>query len=434
MKRHFRKRLALGLSTDGIRDHLMQTAEYTDVTAPLLTEIHSVYERIVGSRATTAEVRDAVNRFRTAIPDHTEQVRTLAAGDAARYLGIRPLKLEIDLSTQCNLRCVMCYFVLDRFSKRERVDMRAEDFERFADQLLPFCSRVSLSIGTEPMLNKEFEAILEILGRYSVPWTYMSTNGLLLTDSIIEKMIDVQFNGFAVSVDAGTKETYERIRHGGKFARLEKNIQKLQAAKARRGSTFPVVNFNYVLMRSNIRELPTFVNWAHGLGVEGLAAMHLTPFEGLDLTDESLVHDKELSNEMLDEARRLAEGYGIPMAFPPNFTEEAAPAELAEVVPVGFQLNVDEERRVSQCTFPWHFVGVDPYGNVLPCGWWYTEKPMGNIHEQSFEEIWNNAAWKELRTEHETGRLRETCRTCPAAGMGNVDNANAFQEITLGTR
>ncbi len=432
MKRHFRKRLPLGLSTHGIRGHLVETAEYQKVTAPLVAEIHSIHDKIVGSPPTAAELRDAVNRFRTSIPDFDEQVRVLADGKAARYLGIRPLKLEIDLSSQCNLRCVMCYFVLERFSKRERVDMRTEDFERLASQVLPFCSRVSLSIGTEPMLNKDFEAILEILGRYEVPWTYMSTNGLLLTDSVIEKMIDVQFKGFAVSVDAGTKDTYERIRHGGKFARLRKNIEKLQAAKLRRGSEFPVVNFNYVLMRSNIRELPTFVRFAHELGVEGLAAMHLTPFEGLDLKDESLIHDKELCNEMLDEARELADRYGIPMAFPPKFTEDVSPSELADVVPVGFQLNVDTERRVSRCTFPWHFVGVDPYGNVLPCGWWYTEKPMGNIHEQPFEEIWNSPAWKKLREEHETGELRETCRTCPAAGMGNVDNQNAFQEIQLG--
>lgn len=432
IERHFRKRRFIGLSTNGIRELLQETEEYAKVIRPATDEIRSIYDAIVGDKPTHAEVRDALDRFRTALPSRSEQIASLASGTAARYFGIRPLKLEIDLSTQCNLRCVMCYFVLDRFSKRKRVDMDTAEFERIAEQILPHCSRVSLSIGTEPMLSKDFEAILRVLGRFEVPWTYMSTNGLLLTESIVETMIDVQFKGFAVSVDAATPETYERIRHGGKFARLVKNLKMLQAAKRRRGSRFPVINLNYVLMRSNIEEFPQFVELSKGLGVEGIAAMHITPFEGLDLVSESLVHHKELCNTMLNEAERIACEAGIGVALPPRFTDEASTTELADLVPTGFQLNVDTDRRVSRCTFPWHFVGIDPFGNLLPCGWWYTEKPMGNIKTQSFREIWKSEAWTQLRREHETGNLRKTCQTCPAAGMGNVDHEGAFKEVRLG--
>lgn len=432
LERHLSKRRKLAFSTRGLRETLQASEEYTQVIEPLVAEIRAIYARLVGDAPSATEIKDCIDRFRTRLPERSAQIESIRSGTSSRYLGIRPLKIELDLSSQCNLRCVMCYLTLDRFSKRERVDMRVADFKKIAEQILPFCSRASLSIGTEPMLSKDFEAILEVLGSYEVPWTYMSTNGLLLTESIADKMIDVEFKGFAVSVDASTEATYERVRKGGKFARLLKNIKMLQAAKARRGARFPVVNFNYVLMRSNIEEFPQFVELAHELGVEGIAAMHITPFEGLDLSSESLVHDQELCNTMLDKAEGLAHVLGMGIKLPPRFTGIASD-DLAEVVPEGFQLNVDEERRVSRCTFPWHFVGIDPYGNVLPCGWWYTEVPMGNIKTQSFDEIWKSPAWTKLREEHESGNLRDTCKTCPAAGMGNVDNGAAFTEVRLGS-
>jgi radical SAM protein with 4Fe4S-binding SPASM domain len=430
--RHLWKRALLGFSTQGFKEMLENTEESRLVIGPLKTRVREVYRQIAGDSPTPAEVQDCVDRFRTRFPSFEEQVQRIGSGRFDRYLGIRPLKLEVDLTSQCNLRCIMCYFVLDRFSKRKRVDLTVAEFEKLADQILPYCSRVSLSIGTEPMLNKDLPEIMEILATYEVPWTYMSTNALLLTPAMAETMVDTGFNALAVSVDAATKETYERIRFGGNFNKLVKKIKMLQAMKADRGARFPVINLNYVLMKSNIDELPRFVELAHELGVEGIAAMHVTPFDGVGMEEECLNQDAEWFNRRMEEARVLACELGIEVAFPPKFEIMAAPAELAPVTPVGFQLNVDPSRRSSNCVFPWHFVGIDPYGNVLPCGWWYTEMPMGNIHQDRFLDLWNGPAWAELRLQHEQGQLRDTCKTCPAAGMGNVNNTQAFAKVRLG--
>jgi radical SAM protein with 4Fe4S-binding SPASM domain len=464
------------IDEETVRAELRETVEYREVIEPILREAHRAYDWLTGSEPTRLELQDCVDRFRTRFPDLDAQIAGASDPRLHCYLGIRPLKLELDLTTQCNLRCTMCYFSLEEFSKRKRVDISVEAFERVAEQILPACATVSLSIGTEPLLHKDFLAILDIVGRYEVPWTYMATNGLLLTEAIAERMIDVGFKGFAISIDAATAQTYERIR-GGSFERLVKNIELLQAAKKRRGTEFPLVTFNYVLMRSNVDELPELVELGDRLGVDGIAAMHITPFKGLDMNEESLVHDKQRCNERVEQARALACERGIGFAVPPPFaTEEARPAgsavsgslpsaaaaaadgsvpdsvltaapivtatetvatapsaELAGTTPMGFKLNVDLDRRTSQCTFPWHFVGIDPYGNVMPCGWWYTEKPMGNIHEQPFEAIWNSDAFRKLREEHVSGNLRTTCRNCPAAGMGSVDHPSSFVEVTLGS-
>ena len=51
---------------------------------------------------------------------------------------------------------------------------------------------------------------------------------------------------------------------------------------------------------------------------------------------------------------------------------------------------------------------------------------MGNLLTQSFEEIWGGAAYQKLRAEHGEFHLRENCQHCPAAGLGNVNNREAF--------
>lgn len=410
------------------------TRESVDVVEPVLALARRAYAESVVGEPTQRELEECLRSFRRRFPTLAEQVAHARAPESVRHLGVRPLKVEMDLTSQCNLRCVMCYFADERFSRRPRVDLSVEQFERIAEQVFPYSSRVSLSIGTEPLLNRGLGDMLEIVRRFEIPWSYMSTNAQLLRPEIVERMIETRFSSISVSIDAATAPTYERIRKGGRYDRLISNLRDLAERKRRHGVTWPVLNLNYVLMRSNLEEFPDFVDLARDLGAGGIAAMHVTPFEGLDMQHESLERDQERCNQVLDVAEARAESAGIPISLPPRFevapAREAAP--IAEDVPIGFALNVDETRRDERCPFPWHFVGIDPYGNVLPCGWWYRERPMGNVHERPFQEIWHGEGWRELRAEHRRRALRQTCLDCPAAGMGHVDHPSSFKEVALG--
>ena len=53
---------------------------------------------------------------------------------------------------------------------------------------------------------------------------------------------------------------------------------------------------------------------------------------------------------------------------------------------------------------------------------------MGNLLQEPFESIWNNNEYRKLREELSIGKLRQVCQTCPAAGMGDMNNSNAFVE------
>jgi radical SAM protein with 4Fe4S-binding SPASM domain len=421
------------LSTEQLKEVLRRRAEYRRVVGPLLTEIESTYSRFLFRDPEPRETLRHLIRFYEEFRTRARRVAAVREGGVLTHLGIRPLKLEMDIVNQCNLRCVMCHFSSDAFSKRKKEEISVADFERIAEQLFPLCSHVSLSFGAEPLLHRDLGELLRITGLYKIPFVYMHTNGLLLKEKTIEQLIRTRFNQLSISVDGATKQTYERIRVGAKFERLVANIEAVNRAKSRMKSRLPRLSFNVVLMRSNIEELPAIIRLAHELKVEGVAAVHMMPLSVavVDPAEESLHGHKELCNRMLAEARRLAGQYRINATLPEPF---AAVAETAPLSTDGINhrdlrvLPVRQAAAQPSCSFPWHFVGLDSGGHMSPCGWWHDEPPMGNLLKESFAEVWDNRAYRRLRGEHLNGELRQVCRTCPAAGMGNVNSPSAFRD------
>lgn len=431
--RSYVARLCLGCDDRrSLEEELRASDEHRSVVVPLRSCIDEAYRRFVHRAPTAAETQDAIDRARTTLRTHEELVTALADGTIRRHLGIRPLKLEMDVTTQCNLRCTMCYFSDPRFSKRAREDVAVEAFARTAREVFPHCGLVSLSFGTEPLLHPRLPELLELVAAEGVPWRYLITNAQLLDERQIEAFVRVPLHGFSVSIDAATASTYERIRRGGRWDRLLENLEALQEAKRRAGSEYPRITFNFVMMRSNVDELPELVRLAARLGVEGVAAMHLTPFEGLDLEDEQLDREPEHCNAILREARAEAARLGVPVSLPEAFEHGHDHARaLKPAAPAGFLFPPAHDAG-SGCPFPRQFIGIDPYGGIVPCGHWYTEVPFGNARESSVLDLWSGDAWRELRDEHATGRLRDTCRACPAAGMGHCDDPRAFGTVRLG--
>lgn len=60
------------------------------------------------------------------------------------------------------------------------------------------------------------------------------------------------------------------------------------------------------------------------------------------------------------------------------------------------------------CEFPWTSLTVMADGSVVPCTQDYdAEMCMGNVNEQSLEEIWNGEKYREFRRWHATGEFPE---------------------------
>jgi radical SAM protein with 4Fe4S-binding SPASM domain len=422
---------------------------------PVAAEVERVYRRFLFRSPTAAEIARHIDHFCRDLPAEPDRLNAIRAGEIRWHLGIRPLKMEMDVTNQCNLRCLFCHFSLEHISRQKRDDMSLEDFTRVAEQVFPLCESVNLAYTAEPLLHRQFGELMGIAERYRVPSVGITTNGLLLDEARIEQVIVGRLNHAVISIDGATKPTYERLRRHGRFDRLVDNIRAINCHKRRRSTLAPQLAFSFIMMRSNIRELPLLVQLAHDLEVPIVIANHLTPLAGLGMADEVMSIEPDLANRMMDEARELAARYLIEIRLPARFdrppapsaspeTAETLPPVLANASPVDptiskpehrrdktyFMLPVRGDDRKSHCLYPWHYVIISRYGDVLPCGGWW-EKPYGNVFREPFEEVWNNGPYRVLRDQHVTGKLGPTCRTCPATMMGNVDSDSAFSVRTL---
>ena len=350
------------------------------------------------------------------------------SGDYPRYAleGPRGLQVLLDATNRCNLRCIMCHFAYDSARNEPLQQWSPEFLTRVEEQVFPRAGHVQVSVGSEPLMWHGFPAMLDALGRARVPFVDVITNGLLLTEELALQMVRNRVARVQVSVESVTRESYESIRVGGCFDRLLANVRTLAAAKRDAGSRLPRLQFNIVLMRRNEHEIEDLLRLAQRLGVEDLDLRHIIVHDDLGIEDESFLHAKERFNRMMDRIRDLAASLGLRIVIAPdNFRleEDASPDVM---VPA----QAEPEPHVADapsavCWAPWRQVNIRPDGHVWPCPFWYTRESMGDLHAETFQEIWDGATYRELRRELMTGHLNTNCGDCPIRGIGCVDNENA---------
>ena len=367
-----------------------------------------------------------------------------ALGNRSRFLHV-----QMDITTRCNLHCVMC--AREQYPPANH-DMPLASFERIGGQLFDKAAVLTLSCGAEPLMSPHFAEALDIVKCYQIPRVEFVTNGTLLNERLIRKIIESDVTTVEVSIDGAQADTYERIRQGAKFDRVLRNLETLQSLKAGRRTRRPYVKLNFVMMRSNIEELPGFVDMAARLGATEVAPQHLVVYEVAQTQGESLYGFQELADEMILRAQQAARGHGLIYRMPPLFRDERS---LPRRTWQRTQYAVDVFRHYgwrrmaalgtklarrklaigrTACYMPWEYVLVNPQGAVLPCNVWYDEAPMGNIIEQSFAEIWHGERYRMLRGELRGERpLRKACANCPCVASYRIDKS-AFETVSTPAR
>jgi radical SAM protein with 4Fe4S-binding SPASM domain len=353
----------------------------------------------------------------------------------------RDLDVLMDLTPRCNIYCTMCLLPLEE-EHSKGAEMPEVVFKRISDEVFPRAKSVSLSCGSEPFMSKRFLPALETAVSAGVPNVRFVTNGLLMTDDAIERIIELGVNRIMVSLDGATAATYESIRVGGKFEKLVDRLMALDRIKKARRSTTPVLKFSWVLMRSNLDEVLGLVELARRVGAGEIYLRHLVPFAELDVSHELVFDTPHTVNAVLDEAWERARGYGIRMTSLPKLSpgrlsvsqklvlsfEQAR--EIARDEGLGGVLAVVRRKwrlRTKACDQPWFSVYIRPDGSINPCGAWFKEAPLGSLASQHLQEIYGSEDAQRLRNEL-TGLapLRSACAQCPNVVSGR-SNQHAFK-------
>ena len=303
----------------------------------------------------------------------------------------------LDTTNGCNLRCAFCTRNNDKI-----VRMKTEELDLILGKIRKHISAMQLSCAWEYSIAKNAPEIVRTVGKYKIPSTTIYTNGNILTDEIAEALVDARLNDFVVSIGEAKKETYEKLRRGGKFERVLANIRKLDGLKRERKSRFPRICSNLTVVNSNIDELVDFVDLAHSLGIERIIGRHLILNKGLDMDNEK-VRDKARANSILDIAGEKAADYGISFSIP----------------------KYEDEQKPKHCRAPWTQLYISSNGDVSVCPRIHVYAKIGNLLTDSFRNIINGSAMADLRRQFdERSFSNPVCGVC----MDNLETELAIDQ------
>jgi MoaA/NifB/PqqE/SkfB family radical SAM enzyme len=302
-------------------------------------------------------------------------------------LGMRHLVIRMDTINLCNLRCTMCYYSSDYNRKKEEMDISV--FRKIAAEVFPKTRFLYLSCATEPTMNKNFPSFVRAAGEYGIPFTSFCTNGQLFRPELVQACIDAKLSEIIFSVDGATAETYEHIRRGGKWNKLVDNLKLLDSMKRQASALFPVARINFTCMLRNIHELPAMVHFAADHGIRSLHVRHL-----LSYTDEANTCREEMTylrrfNGIAAETKKEAALRNVELFLPDPVAEKQ--------YSTGKTCLTDPSRLKEAndyCVLPWLQAIISWNGDYRVCS---THAKLGNLREQTFDEIYNSPRLREIR-------------------------------------
>ncbi|MEC7784869.1 MAG: GTP 3',8-cyclase MoaA [Bacteroidota bacterium] len=199
--------------------------------------------------------------------------------------------LRISLSEKCNLRCTYC-MPHDGIPLSPRSHlMTADEIETFAKVFVDHgVTKIRLT-GGEPLVRKDFTAILARLAK--LPVKLSITTNALLTHRFIEDFKRYGLHDINVSLDSLNAEKFKLITRRDQYKKAFENIEQL----IEEGFN---VKVNVVLMKHfNEDEIVDFINLTKARAIN-VRFIEFMPFDGNAWNKEKLVSQAEVINRVTD--------------------------------------------------------------------------------------------------------------------------------------
>jgi|ETNmetMinimDraft_20_1059909.scaffolds.fasta_scaffold14624_3 radical SAM protein with 4Fe4S-binding SPASM domain len=265
-----------------------------------------------------------------------------------RFLFEFPLCVEIESSYFCNLKCPMC--------AREMIetkDMEGTMSSSLYNKIIREAEKnkmpsIMLAHEGEPLTNPFIADMVKQASEAGIMDIWLHTNANLLTEDMSEKLIRNGLTKINFSIDAFSEETYNKVRVGGDYNKVIRNIEAFLRIKDQLKKKYIRVRVSFVAMDTNKHEMGGFFEFWKD-------KVNLICFQ--DLIDFSKFDNKGLA------ANKHSDYF---------------------------------------CNRPWQLLIIRNNGDVVPCGHpLQNYKPedylLGNLNVNTIRECWHSKKLTELR-------------------------------------
>jgi len=296
----------------------------------------------------------------------------------------------IEVSRLCNFKCRFCpQSGKDRFPLFKENLLSLKDFRELLSQIKEFprkLKKVYMHGTGESMLNPDLPEMVYLLKQSGTTESVdLTSNGVLLTQSLGKKLVDAGLDHLHISVEALSNRKYQEIT-GVDYVDIDKFTDQIRVFSAQRGKCRLTIKIAQSSLEGN-----------------GDQEKFLEVFS--PLCDEIFV----------EQIYPIWPDFQVPESV---CSKEGQAGQYGQPV---------EEKRVCPQIFTVLAVKCD--GSVSPCSVdWANGVRLGNIHSERLRQIWEGSQLRQLRRLHlADGRMcHPYCASCGLPKYSCVDNLDTF--------
>lgn len=294
-----------------------------------------------------------------------------------KQLGIQeciPIVAKFELLYHCNLNCIHCANITERW-RESTLDTKG--VKHIIDQLYDIGTMVISFTGGEIFLRKDLWDIIEYADRKGF-LIELLTSATLMTKADVKKLKHYRISNVQISIYSHNPQVHDSVT--GLSGSYEKSIKMINCLIENKINTLivtPLMKVNFQGCQK-VKELS---------GQPGVSVKHSFSYPIFERNDgRKDVYDLRLSKEEIH-----------------KFYSENPDAAICKSKDINEAICY---AGVNQCS-------ISPFGDISPCFHSLLQMNLGNLREQSLEDIWTNS--KELENLRNLKILHlEDCRECPA--------------------
>ncbi len=343
------------LVQDNVQRYFAKTKDLKVLATRNGSNVYTLYQPEVPS---SAAIKQAANKLIDSVTrKHTPSTATLA------------------ITKRCQCNCEHCS--AQRFMRNPKPEVTTEDVLRVTREAQELGCVTVIFVGGEPLMHPDiYEFIASVDREEARPSIF--TNGLLLTDKNIEKLIDAGCHAVHVSIDDVDPEVHDAGRRlKGVHAKAVAGVKRCLEAGLLTGMSC------YASPEKVARgEIEKMILWAKELGVHELTVFDIVPTGRLLREEEKILLSPDDKKYLQDLAAQYNEGPELPG--------------------IQMQATVNSPKGFG-CFAAWWQFYMTSSGDITPCD--FTPLTWGNIKDESLHDIWARMTSHEAYCEH-----AENCR------------------------
>ncbi len=293
------------------------------------------------------------------------------------YQWAMPASISIEPTTACNLGCPECPSGLKKFS-RPTGNLQVDLLSNVLDEIGSYLQYLTFYFQGEPFIHPKMISLIRMASERGI-FTATSTNAHFINERTAGEIVESGLNQLIISIDGTTQEVYEQYRRNGSLEKVLEGTRQIIAARKKLRSRFPLVYFQFLVVKPNEHQIEEVEALGKKMGVDGV------------LFKTAQVYDFKNGNPLIPTndkyARYKAENDGT------------------------FSI---KNNLLNQCWKMWQSCVLTWDGRMVPCCFDKdATHEMGRIGDASFRDIWFGERYHAFRSSLLRSRSEiDICKNC----------------------